>query len=145
MKTLPSAKPDITSRAAIQQLIDTFYTQVRKDELLGFIFEKVASTDWNHHLPRMYDFWDSLLFQKNIFRGNPLAIHAALAERTPMGREQFQRWLTLFFSTVDAHFEGPNATRIKNSAADMAAVIHRKINHLPDTLENIKPMTPSSV
>lgn len=133
-------KPDLASRASIQHLVDAFYRRVRADDVIGFVFNEVAATDWEHHLPRMYDFWESVLFQKGTFRGNPLAIHGALAQRTPMGREQFERWLTLFCATIDDHFAGPNADHLKNTAADMASVIHRRINALPDTPEFVRPM-----
>lgn len=132
MTSPASAKPDIESRDCIKQLVDTFYDKIQRDDILGFIFNDVAAIDWQHHLPRMYDFWQTVLFRNGGFRGNPLTVHAALVQRTPMGKKQFDRWLTLFNETVDELFSGTNADHIKNCAADMAAVIHRKINNLPD-------------
>lgn len=132
MTSSPDPKPDIESRAEIQQLVDAFYARVQQDEVIGFIFTEVAATDWDHHLPKMYDFWETVLFRTGSFQGNPVGVHRALAERTPMGRAQFERWLQLFRETVDALFSGPNAEHIKNCAADIASVLHRKVNHLPD-------------
>ena len=57
---------------------------------------------------------------------------ARLVPLTAMGREQFDRWLALFEETVDELFTGENAGHIKRCAADMANVIHPKINAVPD-------------
>ncbi|MEO6739717.1 MAG: group III truncated hemoglobin, partial [Chthoniobacteraceae bacterium] len=96
--------------------------------LLGFIFNDVAKTDWAAHLPKMYAFWETMIFRSGGFVGNPLAAHARLVPLTTMGRPQFDRWLAIFTATVDKLFVGENAERIKNTAADMANVIHAKIN-----------------
>ena len=124
----PATRRDITGRADIEQLVNTFYDKIRKDDLLGFIFNEVAKTDWAVHLPKMYAFWETMLFRSGGFVGNPLAAHARLVPLTAMGRPQFDRWLAVFTATVDELFAGENAERIKNAAADMANVIHAKIN-----------------
>lgn len=135
-------RSDIASRASIVALVDAFYEKIQRDDLLGFIFSEIAAVDWSHHLPKMYDFWESVVFRKGSYQGNPLAIHAALTSRTPMGREQFERWVTLFHATVDEHFTGPQADFIKKAASDIAAVLHRRINHLPDSPEWVRPIEP---
>jgi hemoglobin len=126
------AKPDLAGRPDIIRLVDAFYQRVQADDLIGFIFTEIARTDWAAHLPRMYDFWEKVLFRTGTFQGNPLAVHARLVAATPMGQAQFDRWLALFVRTVDDLFTGEHADHIKNAAADMAKVIHRKINGLPD-------------
>lgn len=108
--------------------MNAFYIRVRVDDLLGFIFDRVAHVDWEIHLPRMYAFWETVMFRTGGFRGNPLVPHMQLAGLTTMGREQFDRWLTLFQSTVDDLFVGENAEHIKRCAEDMAQVIHSRIN-----------------
>lgn len=130
-------KIDILGRDEIVWLVDGFYEKVRSDDTLGFIFDKVADVDWPAHLPKMYAFWQTVLFRDGGFRGDPIGKHARLVPLTMMGREQFDRWLELFEETVDELFEGENATHIKACAADMANVIHSKINAIPD--ERIDP------
>jgi|UniRef100_UPI00378324F2 hemoglobin len=125
-------KPDIQGRAEIETLVNTFYDRVRGDELLGFIFEKIAQTNWQTHLPKMYAFWETVIFRSGGYTGNPLAAHAKLVPLTNMGREQFDRWLMLFRRTVDDLFAGEHAEHIKSCAEDMANVIHARINHVPD-------------
>lgn len=133
---------DLEGRAEIEILVNTFYQRVRADELLAFIFERIAGTDWNSHLPRMYAFWEKVLFRTGDYTGNPLAVHSRLVALTEMGRPQFDRWLEVFQSTVDDLFTGPHADHIKNSAADMANVIYSRINGVADPRFDPARLTP---
>lgn len=127
-----SKKPDLAGREEIETLVNAFYGRVQADPLLGFVFNDVAKVDWPAHLPRMYAFWETVLFRKGGYTGSPLAAHAKLVTETPMGREQFDRWLLLFKETVDDLFQGEKADHIKNCAEDMASVIYSRINGVPD-------------
>lgn len=130
---------DIHGHDEIVRLVDRFYEKVRGDATLGFIFDQVAEVDWPAHLPKMYAFWQTVLFRDGGFRGDPIGKHARLVPLTEMGRPQFDRWLSLFEETVDELFTGENAGHIKRCAADMAKVIHAKINAIPD--ERLDPAT----
>ena len=134
-------RPDLKGRPEIEQLVNRFYERIREDEVLGFIFNDIAQVDWTTHLPRMYAFWETVLFRSGGYTGNPLAAHARLTPLTEMGRPQFDRWLSLFRSTVDELFAGEHAEHIKNCAADMANVIHSRINHIPDPRANPANLT----
>ena len=123
MAVSASARPDLTSRSEIIRLVDAFYDRVRDDDVIGPIFNDIARVDWAAHLPRMYDFWESVLFGEAVFKGNPLAVHISLAERTPLTSVQFDRWLALFGATVDQLFEGPLANEAKARAARIAQVL----------------------
>ena len=135
-------KPDIAGRAEIETLVNAFYDRVRGDEVLGFIFNEVAQTNWTAHLPKMYAFWETVLFRSGGYTGNPLAAHAKLVPLTDMGRAQFDRWLMLFRGTVDDLFAGEKAEHIKNCAEDMANVIHARINNVPDARFDPANLTP---
>ena len=139
---LPEAPKDLHGRADIETLVNAFYQKVRADEVIGFIFDEIAGTNWDAHLPRMYAFWETVLFRSGGYTGNPLAVHARLKPLTEMGRPQFDRWLDLFRATVDEHFSGPNAEHIKNCAADMANVIFSRINQVPDPRFDPANLTP---
>lgn len=139
---MTTTKPDIAGRAEIETLVNTFYDRVRTDDLLGFIFNDVAQTNWAAHLPRMYAFWETVLFRSGGYAGNPLAVHAKLVPQTAMGREQFDRWLTVFRATVDDLFAGEKAEHIKSCAADMANVIYSRINGVPDPRFDPANLTP---
>lgn len=141
-KLHPAGHADIIGRADIERFVNAFYEKVRGDDLLGFIFNDVAKTDWRAHLPKMYAFWETMLFRSSGYIGNPLAAHARLVPLTTMGRAQFDHWLAIFTTTVDELFTGENAERIKNTAADMANVIHAKINGLAQAPYDYSRLTP---
>ncbi len=109
-------KVDILTRQDIQVLVDSFYKKVEVDKMIGHYFNDVAKVDWAHHLPQMYDFWESILFAKSIFKGNPMKKHMELHHNQPLTTEHFNHWLELFIQTVDSLFIGSNANKIKEYA-----------------------------
>jgi len=140
-ETQPPAS-DIEGRTEIVRVVDRFYDQVREDEILGQIFDGIAKVDWPTHLPRLYAFWQTVLFGDGGFRGNPLGVHAKLLSETPLDWPLFQRWLRLFHSTVDELYQGPRADQMKRSAEDMAHVIYSRINNVPDPRFDPANLTP---
>jgi hemoglobin len=107
--------------------VDTFYERVRTDDILWPIFDDVARVDRAGHLPKMYAFWDAVLFGTAGFRGNPLAAHLQFAQLTPLGSREFDRWIELFHATVDARFSGPVADEAKTRASRIAIVMQHHI------------------
>jgi hemoglobin len=120
-------RADICCRADIERLVDGFYAAVRRDDVLGPIFDDIARTDWAVHLPKMYDFWETVLFGRSAFRGNPLAVHLDLARRAPLTGREFGRWLALFDAQVAASFDGPLADEARRRAARIAAVMQHHL------------------
>ena len=125
---MTTALPDIDSREDIERLVDSFYGLIRADDLLGPIFDDVARVDWEEHLPKMYAFWDAVLFGTAGFKGNPLGVHLQLAQLTPLGADEFDRWLALFEASVDRQFGGPVAGEAKQRAARIAVVMQQHIH-----------------
>ena len=140
-ETLP-AKADIKNRADIERLVNAFYGRVREDATIGFIFNEVAQVNWETHLPKMYSFWERVLFGTGDFRGNPMVAHARLVPLTEMGLPQFKRWLELFHATIDDLFEGEQAGHLKRCAEDMANVIYSRINNVFDPRFDPANLTP---
>jgi hemoglobin len=91
-----TASPAITP-SSIVQLVDTFYSRVREDAVLGPVFEARLAGHWNEHMPRMYAFWTKVLLDTGEFQGNVFGKHMAL---NGIGREHFVRWLTQFRMTA---------------------------------------------
>src|SRR5690606_23893302 len=85
------------TEAMIRDLVDAFYAKVRKDDVLGPIFERVIAGDWGPHLSKMYDFWSSVTLMTGRYHGTPLQAHLRLEELQPV---HFQRWLALFRATA---------------------------------------------
>ncbi|GAB3554296.1 hypothetical protein GCM10027343_42130 [Noviherbaspirillum agri] len=94
---------------AIRLLVDTFYDGVRRDEVLGPVFDQALHGDWAGHLPRMVDFWTTVLLGTSRFQGNVYGKHMALSGIEP---EHFVRWLSLFKQTVTRLFAEPAAAEI---------------------------------
>jgi hemoglobin len=120
-------KKDLESKEDIPLLINTFYSKVRSSGVIGHIFNDIAKVDWEHHLPVMYDFWESVLFHTGPYARNPMIVHKALNERYPLSKEHFKEWLKLFKETVDELYEGLNAEVIKQRAESIATVMQLKI------------------
>jgi Truncated hemoglobins len=140
--TAPRNLSDIEGHSDIVQIVDRFYAKVRADDLLGPIFDDIAKVNWEVHLPKLYAFWQTVLFGNGGFRGNPLFVHANLLPRTPMDWPRFQRWLDLFCATVDELYQGERAEHMKNAAIDMAHVIYSRINGVPDPRFDPSRLTP---
>jgi len=132
-------KPDISAPEDIRRFVDAFYERVRQDDPLRYLFDEVAGLDWPSHLPRMYDFWNALVFGTGEYKGNPMQPHLNLARLAPVRPEHFQRWLRLFEATIDAHFAGEVADQTKMRARSIATVIESKLFQtglLADSLES---------
>lgn len=137
-----SEKSDILGRSEIVTLVDAFYAKVRADAPLGHVFDGVAKVHWETHLPKICDFWETVLFRAGTFRGDPIGAHAKLLGETELGWPLFERWLELFRETVDEHFAGENAGHIVRCAEDMARVIHSKIHQIPNSRLKPDRLTP---
>jgi len=83
--------------AAIHELVDAFYAKVRRDPELGPVFETALHGRWEAHLPKMYDFWSSVMNTTGRYKGNPMATHTRLP---PFPPALFARWLALFTETA---------------------------------------------
>ena len=81
----------------IRALVDAFYAKVRQDPALGPVFDTALHGRWDAHLPKMYDFWSSVMNTTGRYKGNPMATHMRLP---PFPPELFERWLALFAETA---------------------------------------------
>lgn len=120
-------KKDIENRKDIEILVDRFYEIVREDTVIGYLFNDVAKTNWSVHLPKMYDFWEVILFGTGHFKGNPMFVHKELHSKSPMNSEHFAHWFDLFQNTVDDLYQGKNAEEIKYSASNIAQTMMYKV------------------
>ncbi|WP_316806314.1 group III truncated hemoglobin [Pedobacter agri] len=121
-------KNDIIDRNDLILLVDTFYTKVQLNSKIGPIFTDVAKVDWSHHLPKMYDFWESVLFGTATYKGNPMLTHFAVNDKIALKAEEFNTWKSIFMETVDELFAGENAETIKQKAQSIADLMDFKIN-----------------
>ncbi len=117
----------IKSREDITLLVSTFYTTAMKDELIGHFFTDMAKIDLESHLPVMYDFWESILFHKAIYKGNPMTKHMVLDQKSPMEPIHFDRCLSLWKQTVNQLFDGEIAEEAKTRAEMIKSLMQHKV------------------
>lgn len=121
MTSAPAHSPDFAweiSEATIVRLVDAFYARVRRDPVLAPVFERaIAEQGWPAHLRKMYDFWSSVMLTSGRYKGNPLAVHAALSGIEPA---MFERWLALFGETAGEVFEPALAAAFRLKARRIA-------------------------
>jgi len=119
---------DINSRADIELLINRFYTKVKQDPVIGFIFNDIMKVNWEEHLPIMFDFWETLLLDKTTYTRNTMGIHFEINRKVKLEDIHFNRWIELFTGTVDELFSGEVANTAKKRARSIAEVMLFKMN-----------------
>lgn len=122
MKTLT----DITKEEDIKTLVDEFYKKVNNDSVLSPFFNEMSKVHWESHLPKMYDFWSSILFGTMKYHGLPFPKHQVL----PMEVKHFDRWIHHFNTTIDEFFTGPKAEEAKTRAGQIAKTFQFKLGIL---------------
>lgn len=121
-------KKDIKSREDVFLLVTSFYKKVRKHQVLGPFFND-AIKDWDAHLERLTTFWESSLFLKTKYLGNPLDVHVKVDKENnnSITELHFGLWLNLWFQTIDELFEGDYADNAKRRARKMGTFLYLKI------------------
>lgn len=131
-------KKQIRSREDIQQLIDEFYRRVRQDGLIGPIFNDIAKVDWDHHLPIMYDFWETILLDTGKYSRNAMEPHLRLNEKVKLLPQHFERWKQLFFETLDEYFEGEKVKEARMRVQSIAGVMQLKLEKISQPIPVLK-------
>ena len=105
----------------IARLVPRFYARIRRDEVLGPIFND-AIEDWPHHLAKLEAFWSSVMLTSGRYKCQPMDAHLKHADH--MTRENFGRWLGLWAEITDEEF-GPHA----------AAAFQEKAGRIAESLQ----------
>lgn len=121
-------KKEITSRADIELLVDTFYNKITADSKIGFIFQKHMLLTFEEHMPIMYNFWESILLHTNTYKGNPILKHIELNKKVTLTKDHFDHWVLIWNSTVDELFIGTKADEAKQKAESMKQLMLYKLN-----------------
>lgn len=117
---------DILKLDDIKNLVDSFYGKIREDLLLKDIFNNIIQDRWPQHLEKMYTFWQTVLLSEHTYYGSPFPPHAKM----PIDKKHFDRWLQLFFETIDENFSGEIADEAKWRASKMAEMFQFKIGYM---------------
>ncbi|GGI57691.1 group III truncated hemoglobin [Winogradskyella haliclonae] len=121
-------KTDIKTREDIYLLVSSFYQKIRRDKVLGPFFNETIK-NWEEHLQHLTTFWESSLFLKTKFTGNPLKAHVNVDAKhnNSITELHFGLWLNLWFETIDELFEGDYAENAKRRARKMGTFLYLKI------------------
>lgn len=112
------------TEAMIRRLVHAFYAEVRRDPLLGPIFEARVQ-DWDEHLDKLCTFWSSVVLMTGRYKGRPMPVHAAIPE---ISRTHFERWLAIFRGTAQAACPAPAAALFIDRAERIAESLHLGIS-----------------
>lgn len=126
-------KKQIESRKDIALLVDTFYTKIRADSEINYFFNTQIK-NWDEHLEKLTDFWETNLFAVKKYKGNPLEVHKKVDEHFngKISSNEFGIWLNHWIQTLDELFVGENVAILKHRARKMGTFIfmnmfeHRK-------------------
>lgn len=122
---MKTQKRDIENIEDIQLLVNTFYSKVRKNDLIGPIFDGRIGGRWPEHLEKMYKFWQTVLLDDHTYFGAPFPPHATM----PIDQSHFNVWLGIFKETVTELFSGEIADEAKWRADKMAVMFMSKLNY----------------
>ena len=133
MENAATLKPDLEAGEPVQALVDAFYARARVDAVLGPVFATIIGDDWSRHLPVMYSFWDSVVFGLGGYKGQAVAKHIDIDRQMSLEPAHFDQWIALWNATVDAMYDGPNASLAKSKANMMLQLIKFKVGYARET------------
>lgn len=131
LRATASLRPEQTARlmaetgldeSILRDLVHSFYSKVRSDQLLGPIFE-ARIRNWDPHLERMIAFWSSVALMTGRYHGAPVPAHA----RLPVSWGHFERWLTIFRETAHEVCTPVGAAHVIERAERIAQSLHMAV------------------
>lgn len=123
-------KNKIEKREDIYLLVSTFYAKVKEDNFIGpFFLKAIPINEWENHLQKLTDFWESNLFLTRKYRGNPMKVHKKLDmdNNNEITQEHFGKWLELWISTIKELFYGEIAEKAINNARNISFMMFLRI------------------
>ncbi|MDT9600576.1 group III truncated hemoglobin [Sphingosinicella rhizophila] len=102
---------------ALEALVDAFYAKVRRDPLIGPVFDH-AIQDWPEHLEKLQAFWSSVMLTSGRYKGRPVPAHVKHADA--ISDASFERWLALWKETTEELLDAESAAALQDRAARIA-------------------------
>lgn len=119
-----TARPELRDED-IHDVLVAFYEAVEKDPMLAPYF---AGIDMREHIPRIADFWSTLIFHTGRYSGNAFRPHLDMPGLTA---EHFAHWLSTLERTVDARHAGPKAELMKELGHRVAFSMQMRLGIAP--------------
>jgi hemoglobin len=121
----------------IAALTRVFYASVRKDGLLGPVFNGKIGTDdaiWDTHIEKINSFWSGIFLKTGRYKGNPMSKHAPLSGITPA---HFSRWLELFAAAGEKTLPPVKKAEFSKMAARIAESLQMGLAFHYDGLDDV--------
>jgi len=129
-----TAVDDISTLEDCERLVHVFYRKALNDPVIGWLFTDVAHLDLDAHAPKIASFWETVLLRAHSYRGGAFAPHAVLHMKAPLRRGHFERWLWLWYQSVDELFAGERAELAKSQAKRVANAFHGRLEAMSAAL-----------
>lgn len=117
---------DISTPQDIELMVNSFYEKVQRNADLDAVFNGFAKVNWEAHLPKMYAFWEKMLFGAGDYKGRPFDPHIPL----PIDGSHFTQWVGIFETNIDEHFAGSMAEHAKTRAKSIALIFENKLAYM---------------
>jgi len=113
---------DQITKDNIETMVMNFYSRILKDDLVGPYFIEELGDDmdnkyWKPHLKRLVDFWASVVLGDTSYKRDPFNPHIMMDD---LDTETFERWLKLFFETLDEIYAPQMAAIFKEKSTTIA-------------------------
>jgi hemoglobin len=128
---------DIETRDDCERLVRAFYAKAFDDAMIGYLFTDVARLDLEAHVPRITSFWETVLLGNRTYSGGAFGKHADLHAKSELREGHFERWLQLWFGTVDELFAGDRANLAKIHALRVARAFHGRLQRFESAADEM--------
>jgi hemoglobin len=123
--------------ALVRDVVLSFYARVRRDEVLGPLFEDAIGVDWDAHIERIVRFWLTATRLERSYDGGEF-MRAHMKHRS-IRVEHIPRWLALFEATLAERCSPAQAGALLDIAVRMAENVEiglkRRDEHGPPDAE----------
>jgi len=111
---------DIRNKIDVENLVNTFYAKVLKDDLLAPFFKHL---NFDKHLPKMVFFWCFVLLDEPGYTTDVTQKHIHMK----LEKRHFKKWLELFHTTINEMFAGEKAEIAKQRATILGWTMESKL------------------
>ena len=126
---------------SLRQLVNAFYAKVRRDPLIGPVFE-AAIADWPEHLDKLQSFWSSVMLTSGRYKGRPLPAHIKHADA--ISAASFERWLAIWRETTDEMLDPRSAAALQEKAGRIAESLSLGISFHRNREAALAPAAPAT-
>ncbi len=125
------------TEAVVRNVVAAFYDRVRKDAVLGPVFEEAIGEHWDEHLERINRFWLSATRLARGYDGRQFM--PAHLRHGSIAADQLPRWLALFRETVAEHCTPEAGGILVDIAERMAETLAVGLAHRDQTQPPRRP------